>query len=90
MISPGWCRLMAACNAEMNRRLIRWTIPRGAPFDPAGAAEPEKPRGLRGACIGGLGVPLLHRMAAAAAYRHSEDGRNLLRAVLPDEAASIG
>lgn len=63
---------------------------RGTAFDPTSAIEPDRPASLRDARIGGLGVPLLHRMAAAADYSRTEDGRNLLRVVLPDEAAAIG
>jgi len=63
---------------------------RGIPFDPTAAALPPKPASLQEARIGGLGVPLLRRIAAEIAYERTEDGRNRLRLVLPDEDAVIG
>ena len=63
---------------------------RGAPFDPTAAAMPARPRSLRQARVGGLGVPLVRRTAAELAYERTADGRNRLHLVLPDEDASIG
>jgi anti-sigma regulatory factor (Ser/Thr protein kinase) len=63
---------------------------RGAPFDPTLAPLPVKPGRLQDAPVGGLGLPLLHRIAAEIAYERSGDGRNHLRLVLPAEDAAIG
>ncbi len=63
---------------------------RGAPFDPTRAALPQRPASLREAPIGGLGVPLLRRIAAELAYERTADGRNRLHLVLPEEDAVIG
>ena len=63
---------------------------RGAPFDPTRAALPVRPGSLRDAPIGGLGVPLLRRIAAELAYERTADGRNRLHLVLPAEDAVIG
>ncbi len=63
---------------------------RGAPFDPTAAAMPPRPRHLQEARIGGLGLPLLRRIAAELAYERTADGRNRLHLVLPAEEAAIG
>jgi serine/threonine-protein kinase RsbW len=63
---------------------------RGAPFDPTAASLPGKPAGLQDAPVGGLGLPLLHRIAAEIAYQRTADGRNRLLVVLPAEDAPIG
>lgn len=63
---------------------------RGAAFDPTRAAQPAKPGSLREAPIGGLGVPLVQRIAAELAYERTADGLNRLHLVLPAEDAPIG
>lgn len=63
---------------------------RGAPFDPTTAALPPAPERIRDAPIGGLGLPLLRRIAAELAYERTADGRNRLHLVLPAEDAAIG
>ena len=40
----------------------------GAPFDPFALAEPATPRSLDEAVIGGLGIPVVRRMAARTVY----------------------
>ncbi len=62
---------------------------RGAPFDPTTAALPRKPENIQEAPIGGLGLPLVRRIAAELAYERTADGRNRLRLVLPAEDAPI-
>jgi anti-sigma regulatory factor (Ser/Thr protein kinase) len=63
---------------------------RGGAFDPTAARLPAKPASLREARIGGLGLPLLHRIAAAMAYERTSDGRNRLWLALPAEDAATG
>ncbi|MBW6400913.1 ATP-binding protein [Roseomonas sp. HJA6] len=63
---------------------------RGAPFDPTQAALPVRPGSLKDAPVGGLGVPLLRRVAAELVYKRTADGRNRLHLVLPAEDAVIG
>ena len=63
---------------------------RGAPFDPTRASLPAKPGSLQEAPIGGLGLPLVRRIAAELAYERTADGRNRLHLVLPAEDTSIG
>lgn len=63
---------------------------RGVPFDPTKAAQPSKPGRLQEAPIGGLGVPLVQRIAAELAYERTADGLNRLHLVLPAEDAPIG
>lgn len=63
---------------------------RGMAFDPTAAAMPPTPPSLQEARIGGLGLPLLHRIAAELAYERTADGRNRLHLVLPAEDAAIG
>lgn len=54
----------------------------GRAFDPTQAALPGPARSLEEARIGGLGLPLIHRMAAALAYRRLEpEGLNRLTVV---------
>ena len=42
----------------------------GLPFDPFALAESAPPRSLEEAAIGGLGIPVVRRMAARTAYEH--------------------
>ena len=63
---------------------------RGAAFDPTRATQPGKPGSLRDAPVGGLGVPLVQRIAAELAYERTADGVNRLHLVLPAEDAPIG
>ena len=63
---------------------------RGTPFDPTAAVLPARPSSLQEARIGGLGLPLLHRIAAELAYERTADGHNRLHLVLPAEEAAIG
>ncbi|HEX4095081.1 MAG TPA: ATP-binding protein [Caulobacteraceae bacterium] len=49
--------------------VIRLTIEDdGLPFDPFSLAEPPAPRSLEEVRIGGLGIPLVRRLAASTAY----------------------
>lgn len=63
---------------------------RGAAFDPTRVPLPARPSSLADAPIGGLGLPLLRRIAAELAYERTADGRNRLHLVLPEEGAVIG
>ena len=63
---------------------------RGLPFDPTAVALPPRPASLQEARVGGLGVPLLRRIAAELDYQRTADGRNRLNLVLPPEDAVIG
>lgn len=63
---------------------------RGLPFDPTAPVALARPRSLRRATPGGLGLPLLQRIAAGLRYERTADGRNRLRVVLPAEDAAIG
>ena len=63
---------------------------RGLPFDPTAVALPPRPASLQEARVGGLGVPLLRRIAAELDYQRTADGRNRLNLVLPAEDAVIG
>ena len=60
---------------------------RGVAFDPTTAAQPGKPRSLQDAPIGGLGVPLVQRIAAELSYQRTAEGLNRLHLVLPAEDA---
>ncbi len=62
---------------------------RGAAFDPTTAVMPPKPASVREAPIGGLGLPLVRRIAVELAYERTADGRNRLHLVLPEEDAPI-
>lgn len=62
---------------------------RGMAFDPTAAPLPDPPASLQAAPIGGLGVPLLRRIAVELAYERTADGRNRLHLVLPAEDAPI-
>lgn len=55
---------------------------RGRPFDPTTAPLPAASPDLERARIGGLGLPLIRRMASSLAYRREGDGRNRLRIVV--------
>lgn len=56
---------------------------RGCPFDPTAAALPAPAPSLAEARIGGFGLPLIRRTAAALRYERTADGRNLFSVVLP-------
>lgn len=63
---------------------------RGRPFDPTTAPLPAPSAELSGARIGGLGVPLIRRMAQDLAYERTADGRNRLRVVMRPEDEATG
>lgn len=52
----------------------------GAPFDPFARQDPEKPRSIEEATIGGLGIVLVKRMTDGYEYRY-EDGCNVVTIV---------
>jgi anti-sigma regulatory factor (Ser/Thr protein kinase) len=63
----------------------------GLPFDPTAAALPEPARRLEEAQIGGLGVPLIRKLASALAYQRLEpEGRNRLTITLRTPPARPG
>lgn len=64
MITPEWCRMMAAYNAEMNRRLY-------AAADRLTEAQREE---NRGAFFGGIRATLSHLMWGDHTWMHRFDG----------------
>ena len=64
MITPGWCRMMAAYNAEMNRRLY-------AAADRLTAAQREEPRG---AFFGSVRGTLSHLLWGDTTWMSRFDG----------------
>lgn len=61
----------------------------GVPFDPRGIPDPEPPKSLEEARIGGFGVMLVRRAARSLDYRRTTAGRNLLTVQVERAGAAL-
>jgi anti-sigma regulatory factor (Ser/Thr protein kinase) len=61
----------------------------GVPFDPRGIPDPEPPRSLEAARIGGFGVMLVRRAARSLDYLRTAGGRNQLTVQVERAGAAL-
>ncbi|HYC10811.1 MAG TPA: ATP-binding protein [Steroidobacteraceae bacterium] len=61
----------------------------GVPFDPRGIPDPEPPKSLEQARIGGFGVMLVRRAAHSLDYLRTAGGRNLLTVQVERAGATL-
>ena len=74
--AAGECRVDYVCRDNPKGIVIR-VIDWGIPFDPLGHADPESPKSIAEARIGGLGILMVKRMTDRVSYLRHE-GANML------------
>ncbi len=57
----------------------------GEPFDPTGKSDPELPKSIEEAKIGGLGLMLVRKAASDLSYERTDEGRNRFSVTIPAE-----
>lgn len=77
MITPDWCRMMAAYNAEMNRRLY-------AAADRLSEAQRDE---NRGAFFGSIGATLSHLLWGDSIWMHRFDGWEKPQGGIPESTS---